>query len=97
MKIIGLGDDVSAGMDYIGGELASGRTGVWVGRGPAGFALLVGSQQTRDVGLGKVIGVSWTPAQLRQLQARIGELLKGTEPQRIEIDGLNLGGTPKGD
>ena len=94
--IIELGDDVPAGLEYLGAELARGRSGVWCGRGPAGFALLSAALRPREMGRGSVIGISMTPEQLRRLHDRIGALL-GVAPAAAAIDGIRLGDTPTGD
>lgn len=98
MPIIQLGDEIPTGVDYLAGELAGGRSGLWCGRGPAGFSLMTACLRARDVAGGKLIGLSFTPAQLRQLYVRIGELLgERVAPNQAPIDGIRLGDTPKGD
>lgn len=94
--LINLGDDVPAGMNYLGAELAGGRSGVWCGRGPAGFALISAALRARPMGAGSVIALSLTPEQLKRLHARIGELL-GVAAAPAAIDGIRIGDTPKGD
>lgn len=89
MPIIRLGDEIPAGIDYVASELRAGRTALWVGNGPAGFALLAGAERPREVPGGRVIAVSLSPALLRKLHARIGELLDGHKPP--PIDGIKLG------
>jgi hypothetical protein len=73
------------------------------GRGPAGFAVLVGTQRPMDVACNKVVALSFTPEQLKRLHARIAELLR-VVPERsgngngsAPIDGIVLGDNPKGD
>jgi hypothetical protein len=76
-------------MHYLSEELAKGRSGCWVGRGPAGFCLLTAAQRPRELAAGSVIAISLTPALLRKMQARIAELLEGEKPP--PIDGIKLG------
>ena len=89
MPIIHLGDQIPAGMQYVSEELRAGRSACWVGNGPAGFALLTNAQRpsvTRD---GSIVAISMTPALLRKLHARIGELLGEHKPP--PIDGITIG------
>jgi hypothetical protein len=89
MPIIHLGDDVPAGIHYVGEELAHGRSACWVGRGPAGFALLTGAKRPSEVSGGAMIAISLTPALARKLHERLGELLGEHKPP--PIDGIKLG------
>lgn len=84
-----LGDDIPAGMSYVHDELSKGRSACWVGRGPAGFALLTATARASQTPRGVVVAVSLTPALLRKLQARIAELLDESSPP--PIDGIRLG------
>ncbi len=100
MPIIKLGDEIPAGMAYVGEELASGRTGVWIGRGPAGFALILGGHRAVDLGGGKVLAASLTPSGLRKIQARIAELLDEQGHGAVNVglpEGLSIGDKPTGD
>jgi hypothetical protein len=89
LPLISLGDEIPAGMAYLSEELGKGRSACWVGRGPAGFALLTATARPRDLPRGVVVAISLTPALLRKLQARITELLDESEPP--PIDGIKLG------
>lgn len=89
LYIVGQSDDIPAGMDYVASELRAGRTALWVGKGPAGFALLAGADRPRELGRGRLIAVSLSPALLRQLHERIGQLLEGHRAP--PIDGIKLG------
>lgn len=96
MPIIELGNDVSHGMHEVHTEVANGRTGLWLGNGPAGFALLVGAGKVQPLGAGAMIGVSLTAASLVALRARIDSLLDPLAPKRVDVDGIALGEKPKG-
>jgi hypothetical protein len=87
--IIDLGDEIPAGMQYVSEELRARKSACWVGRGPAGFALLTAAERPHDVSGGRIIAISLTPALLRKLHARIGELLGEQRPP--PIDGIKLG------
>lgn len=76
------GDEVDQGMRYISEEIAAGRSGIFLGRGPAGFALIVGSPRAVQLGAGIGIGCSLTPAGLSLLHDRILGLLHGTDVVR---------------
>ena len=95
--IIELGNDVSHGIEAVHADLSHGRTGLWLGNGPAGFALLVGAHKVQPLGSGAMIGVSLTAASLVALRARIDSLLDPLAPKRVELDGLKIGDKPKGD
>lgn len=98
MSIIKLGDEIPAGMAYVGEELAQGRTGLWVGHGPAGFALIIGGRHAVDLGGGKVLAASLTPSGLRKIYDRIGELLgESVKHQTTLPEGLSIGDKPQGD
>jgi hypothetical protein len=68
-------DDIDQGLKYVGAEVAAGRTGLYVGKGPAGFALLVASPTRFEIGSGVGIGVSMNRDQFRAFSARVLELL----------------------
>lgn len=97
MPIIELGNDVSHGIHDVHTEVANGRTGLWIGNGPAGFALLVGACKVQPLGAGAMIGVSLTAASLIALRARIDSLLEPTRPKRVELDGIAIGERPEGE
>jgi hypothetical protein len=69
------GDDVQQGVNYVTAEIAAGRTGIYVGKGPAGFAIIVGSAKRFELGAGVGIGVSMNRDQFRAFSARVLELL----------------------
>lgn len=97
MPLIDLGDDVSHGIAAVQTDVANGRTGLWLGKGPAGFVLLAGSRKVQELAGGVLIGVSLTPASLYAMRARIDELLEPHKPKRVEVDGIQIGETPKGE
>jgi len=59
-------------------EIDAKRTGVWLGEGPAGFALLAGApaEKIQTVPGGVMIAFSFTPMQLRYLRGVINGLLE---------------------
>lgn len=75
MPIILGKDDVDEGLKAVGAEMAAGRTGFWVGRGPAGFAFIVGSRERHEIAGGLAIGVSMTREQFKAFVGRALELL----------------------
>jgi hypothetical protein len=81
--------DVQQGMREVGAEVAQGRAGLFVGRGPGGFALIAGAvgAGTAEVGHGHMIAVSLTVGGLKALRDRIDSLLKGnpTPPLRVVL------------
>jgi hypothetical protein len=70
-------DDLNQGIAYVSGEMRKGRTGLFVGKGPGGFLLLVGSLRRVETAGGTVLAVSLDPAQLSVLRDRIMLLLHG--------------------
>ena len=80
MPIILGKDDVDEGLKQVAAEMADGRVGFWVGRGPAGFAFIVGARERHEVAGGVAIGVSMTEKQFRGFVSRALELL-GSEAQ----------------
>jgi hypothetical protein len=78
-------DDIDAGFRYIGEQLAQSKPAFFVGRGPDGFCLLVGSPKRFDVAGGVAIGVSLQPAHMAALRDRVMRLLHGERlARRIE-------------
>jgi hypothetical protein len=74
----GQADDIDSGFRHLSGEVGSGRTAFYLGRGgPQGYILLVGSPKCFDVGRGIGIGVGLSAAGLRSLRSRVVELLHG--------------------
>jgi hypothetical protein len=71
--------DVDQGLRVVGAELAVGRPGLFVGRGPAGFSLVAGAvgSGTAEVGSGHMVAISLNEAGLRALRDRIDSLLRG--------------------
>lgn len=84
--------DVARGLREIGAELAVGRGGLFIGRGPGGFALIAGAvgQGVVHSGHGSMVAVSLTEAGLRALVDRAQSLL-GEDRQATLPDGLVLG------
>lgn len=71
--------DVDQGLRVVGAELAQGRAGLYVGRGPGGFAIVAGAvgAGTAEVGHGHMVAVSINEGGLRALRDRIDSLLRG--------------------
>ena len=82
--------DVQQGLREVGAEVAQGRAGLFVGRGPGGFAIVAGASGagTAEVGHGHLIAVSLTEGGLRALRARIDSLLDGgaTPPATLRVE-----------
>lgn len=78
-------DDIDAGFRYLSEQLGQGKPAFFLGRGPKGFALLVGSPKRFDVAGGVAIGVTLEPAHLAALRDRVMLLLHGEKlARRIE-------------
>lgn len=71
------GQTLEDGTRTIAGEVSARRTGVWIGEGPAGFALLCGApaDKLQAIDGGVMIAFSFTPMQLRYLRGVINGLL----------------------
>lgn len=78
-------DDIAAGFRYISEQLHQQKPAFFLGKGPDGFALLVGSPKRFEVAGGIAIGVALTPAHLAALRDRVMRLLHGEKiARRIE-------------
>jgi hypothetical protein len=71
--------DVDQGLRIVGAELAQGRAGLYIGRGPGGFAVVAGAvgKGSAEVGSGHMVAVSLNEAGLRALRDRVDSLLRG--------------------
>lgn len=80
-------DEVDDGMRYVTAELARGRAGMYLGKGPGGFALICGHVKVSSAVTGRVEqipggGIMGFPLKREQLEAfarRARELLDGKE------------------
>jgi hypothetical protein len=78
-------DDIDAGFRYISEQLHQQKPAFFLGRGPEGFALLVGSPKRFDIAGGVAIGVALAPAHMAALRDRVMCLLHGEKlARRIE-------------
>lgn len=81
MSIILLGspetDDIDAGFQYVAGQIAQKRPGLFLGRKTDAFCLIVGSPQRFEVAGGYALGLDLSTAQLAAMRDRIVELLHG--------------------
>jgi hypothetical protein len=75
-------DDVDAGFRFLGEQIGKGCGSFFLGRGPQGYALLVGSSKCFDVGAGVGIGLPLPELGLRLLRDRVVELLHGQDVAR---------------
>jgi hypothetical protein len=71
--------DVDQGLRSVGAELAQGRPGFFIGRGPGGFSIVVGAtgSASAEVGSGHMVAIALNEAGLRALRDRIDSLLRG--------------------
>lgn len=69
--------DVQRGLRDVGAEVAQGRPGLFVGRGPDGFCVIAGAvdRGSTPIGHGHMIIVGLKEHGLRALRARIDSLL----------------------
>lgn len=72
-------NELQEGTRAVAAEVAAGRPGVVLTRGPAGFALLVGvkSERVKQIDGGVLIAFGFDRRQLAGLAARINQLLRG--------------------
>jgi hypothetical protein len=85
-------DDVQRGLREVGAAVALGSAGLFVGRGPTGFALIAGAADRAavELGHGHMLVVGMTAPGLRALRDRCTSLLGDIE--RVELpDGLVIG------
>jgi len=78
-------DDVQRGLREVGAAVALGQSGLFVGRGPTGFALVVGASDRAavELGHGHMLVVGMTPVGLRALRDRCTSLLGDIE--KVEL------------
>jgi hypothetical protein len=82
--------DVEQGLKEVGESLARGTAGLFVGRGPGGFAIVAGAPARGAVasGTGHMVAVSMTAAGLRALRDRCNSLLGEPAAKPPLPDGL---------
>lgn len=89
-RVLELDLDVAQGLREVGAQLARGQAGLFVGRGPGGFALVAGAVGRGSVeqGYGHMVAISLNERGLRALADRCLSLL-GDKPSTPPLpDGL---------
>ena len=74
-----LANELEEATRAVAADVAAGKPGVCLARGPAGFALVVGakSERVKTIDGGALMAFGFDRGQLAQLGARIQQLLQG--------------------